>query len=46
MASCVMELHTQGESTLIAFGKYGIEELLIFLILTLCAPATLHVVIY
>ena len=46
MASCVMASHTQGESALIAFGKYGIEELLIFLILTLCALATMHVVIY
>ena len=49
MASCVMASRTQGESALIAFGKYGIEELLILLILlilTLCAPATMHVVIY
>ena len=33
MASCVMASRTQGESALIAFGKYGIEELLILLIL-------------
>ena len=43
MASCVMASHTQGESALIAFGKYGIEEFLIF---TLFTPATMHVVIY
>ena len=36
MTSCVMASHTQGESTLIAFSKYAIEELLILLILTLC----------